>query len=333
VKAAKQQLQRQEEEKSDDEEEADDELDDEDDAAEAESETGWEEEAATLAVGREDLYPLTTQVCGLSSYCNGAVYAALLSHSQQFFPQHHQHDKQQQRADEAEEKTAAAVLPSADMDTKDSASQASHSPSSVSSSATSSSLPSASPPIHLDVFLSYYLQHIQPFDAATRLFRVLRPTPQSRYLTRDCFKAVAAEIVSRHPGLEFLQSTPEFQFKYAQTVIARIFYTVNVSGNERLTLAELKHSNLLLMLSLLDSEDDINKLNDYFSYEHFYVIYCKFWELDKDHNLLIDQIDMAQHANAGSCLLFCRPLMLVFSPHTAHHRAHLLGRGDTRSPF
>lgn len=28
------------------------------------------------------------------------------------------------------------------------------------------------------------------------------------------------------------------------------------------------------MLSLLDSEDDINKLNDYFSYEHFYVIYC-----------------------------------------------------------
>jgi serine/threonine-protein phosphatase 2A regulatory subunit B'' len=24
---------------------------------------------------------------------------------------------------------------------------------------------------------------------------------------------------------------------------------------------------------------DINKVLDYFSYEHFYVLYCKFWEL------------------------------------------------------
>lgn len=33
----------------------------------------------------------------------------------------------------------------------------------------------------------------------------------------------------------------------------------------------------------------------YFSYEHFYVIYCKFWELDRDHDLYIDQNDLARH--------------------------------------
>ena len=38
----------------------------------------------------------------------------------------------------------------------------------------------------------------------------------------------------------------------------------------------------------LDLEEDINKINDYFSYEHFYVIYCRFWELDADHDSLID---------------------------------------------
>jgi serine/threonine-protein phosphatase 2A regulatory subunit B'' len=38
---------------------------------------------------------------------------------------------------------------------------------------------------------------------------------------------------------------------------------------------------------------------DYFSYEHFYVIYCKFWELDKDHDLLIDKHDLARHNDHG----------------------------------
>lgn len=28
-------------------------------------------------------------------------------------------------------------------------------------------------------------------------------------------------------------------------------------------------------LTLLDEEEDVNKVLKYFSYEHFYVIYCK----------------------------------------------------------
>ncbi|XP_025790484.1 serine/threonine-protein phosphatase 2A regulatory subunit B'' subunit beta-like [Puma concolor] len=45
----------------------------------------------------------------------------------------------------------------------------------------------------------------------------------------------------------------------------------------------------------LEEEADINQLTEYFSYEHFYVIYCKFWELDTDHDLLIDSQDLARH--------------------------------------
>ena len=37
------------------------------------------------------------------------------------------------------------------------------------------------------------------------------------------------------------------------------------------------------VLNFVDEEADINLVNDYFSYEHFYVLYCKFWELDTDH--------------------------------------------------
>ncbi|KAM7380245.1 hypothetical protein PAMP_003557 [Pampus punctatissimus] len=48
-------------------------------------------------------------------------------------------------------------------------------------------------------------------------------------------------------------------------------------------------------VALLEQEEDVNQLTEFFSYEHFYVIYCKFWELDTDHDLYIDQKDLARH--------------------------------------
>ena len=82
-------------------------------------------------------------------------------------------------------------------------------------------------------------------------------------------------------------------------VIARIFYVVNRSWSGRLGVSELRRSNFLSTLRLLDEEDDINAITDFFSYEHFYVIYCKFWELDKDHDLFIDREDLSRHNDHG----------------------------------
>lgn len=53
------------------------------------------------------------------------------------------------------------------------------------------------------------------------------------------------------------------------------------------------------VIQLLEEEEDINQIMAYFSYEHFYVIYCKFWELDRDHDLFIDQHDLARHNDHG----------------------------------
>ena len=60
-----------------------------------------------------------------------------------------------------------------------------------------------------------------------------------------------------------------------------------------------KNYFLAQVLDLLSEEQDINAVTDYFSYEHFYVVYCKFWELDTDHDLVIDKFDLSRHANGG----------------------------------
>ncbi|XP_024969171.1 serine/threonine protein phosphatase 2A regulatory subunit B''beta isoform X1 [Cynara cardunculus var. scolymus] len=133
-------------------------------------------------------------------------------------------------------------------------------------------------------------------DTATQIYTLLKQ-PDLRYLTQEDFKPILRELLATHPGLEFLQSTPEFQERYAETVIYRIFYYVNRTGNGRLTLRELKRGNLIDAMLHADEEEDINKVLRYFSYEHFYVIYCKFWELDTDHDFLIDKENLIRYGN------------------------------------
>lgn len=48
---------------------------------------------------------------------------------------------------------------------------------------------------------------------------------------------------------------------------------------------------------MVNNEEDINKVLKHFSYEHFYVIYCKFWELDTDHDFYIDREDLLRYGN------------------------------------
>lgn len=74
---------------------------------------------------------------------------------------------------------------------------------------------------------------------------------------------------------------------------------MNRSWTGRLTLSEIRRSNLLRVIKRLEEETDVNAITEYFSYEHFYVIYCKFWELDKDHDLLIDKYDLGKHNEQG----------------------------------
>jgi len=45
----------------------------------------------------------------------------------------------------------------------------------------------------------------------------------------------------------------------------------------------------------VSGENDINVVRQYFSYEHFYVLYCRFWELDTDHDFLIDKEDFSRY--------------------------------------
>jgi len=145
-------------------------------------------------------------------------------------------------------------------------------------------------------FMDYWRAKLERADISQRAFEVLRQ-PGVDYLVHDDFRPIMNVVLETHPGLEFLKEAPEFQERYVETVIYRIFYSVNRKGDRRITLRELKRSDLLEVMMMVNNEEDINKVLKHFSYEHFYVIYCKFWELDTDHDFYIDREDLLRYGN------------------------------------
>lgn len=153
------------------------------------------------------------------------------------------------------------------------------------------------------------------FDQTARFVHLLT-YGQRNYLLPDDFVPLIQSIIDDHPGLKFLRAAPDFHMRYIQTVIARIYYCVNKSWTGKLSLSELRQSNLLAVLQVLSQEEDINQITDYFSYEHFYVIYCKFWNLDQDHDLLLSKEDLARHNDAAiSSRIIERIFMGIVSKH------------------
>jgi serine/threonine-protein phosphatase 2A regulatory subunit B'' len=80
-------------------------------------------------------------------------------------------------------------------------------------------------------------------------------------------------------------------------VVTRIFYSVNRCHSGRITARQIRRSNLLPAFHQVDEEEDINKVTRYFSYEHFYVLYCRFWELDHDRDYKITREDLMKYGD------------------------------------
>eukprot|EP00587_Corethron_hystrix_P002287 CAMPEP_0113311470 /NCGR_PEP_ID=MMETSP0010_2-20120614/8692_1 /TAXON_ID=216773 ORGANISM="Corethron hystrix, Strain 308" /NCGR_SAMPLE_ID=MMETSP0010_2 /ASSEMBLY_ACC=CAM_ASM_000155 /LENGTH=574 /DNA_ID=CAMNT_0000167111 /DNA_START=68 /DNA_END=1792 /DNA_ORIENTATION=+ /assembly_acc=CAM_ASM_000155 len=150
--------------------------------------------------------------------------------------------------------------------------------------------------VTLCMFERFWNDEMAPYDRHERFFRLVK-RPDRRYIHQEDFHPYVQELLDYHPGLDFLSNHTEFQEKYAVTVITRIFYVVNRCHNGKITVRQIRRSNLLDAFHAVDEEEDINKVTQYFSYEHFYVLYCRFWELDHDRDYRITREDLLRYSD------------------------------------
>lgn len=156
--------------------------------------------------------------------------------------------------------------------------------------------PSSNIVIKLKAFLQFWHNEIEPFSRQERFFRIIKQ-PSADTICKDDFVPFIQELLHFHPGLDFLEAHEEFQRKYALTVITRIFYKVNASRTGRISLREVRDSNLMAEFMHADEETDINRVTEYFSYEHFYVLYCRFFELDADRDSKLTRLDLSRYGD------------------------------------
>lgn len=94
-------------------------------------------------------------------------------------------------------------------------------------------------------------------------------------------------------------------------MIERIFFVHSSHDDGRISLTDLRRRdkgsgfgptgtggpgvNIVDTWLELDRVEDMKLIRQFFSYEHFYVIYCTFWELDTDHDSLLDKDDLLKY--------------------------------------
>lgn len=133
---------------------------------------------------------------------------------------------------------------------------------------------------------------------ARRLFELLRRDIKREFLTLDDLRLCARALVDFHPGLTFLTQV-EFQDLYCQTVAIRIVHRWERNRGNCILWADFERSDVTEVLAAVDKLSDINQILCYFTYEHFYVLYCRFWELDTDRDYLIGIEDLRRYNNGA----------------------------------
>jgi len=162
---------------------------------------------------------------------------------------------------------------------------------------TKQALLTASPvPITEQMLVSWANGKIQPDDIVLSFFYVVKKE-HNDWIEREDFSIFLTAILLTHPGLDFLRETQEFQDRYADTVISRVFFVYDRQDVGKIYLNSLRRykPSVTETWKQLADHDDIKMVRDYFSYEHFYVIYCTFWELDSDRDFLLDKDDLLKY--------------------------------------
>ena len=124
--------------------------------------------------------------------------------------------------------------------------------------------------------MKYHILNFEGCSENKKFFNLIK-SPERTYIVKEDFKPILQTLLKENSSLAFLQEYPTYQQKYIETVIARIFYMNDSNDDGQITFNDFKKSDLVETIQKIYNKD-VNKIRQYFSYEHFYVIYTTFYQ-------------------------------------------------------
>jgi serine/threonine-protein phosphatase 2A regulatory subunit B'' len=128
-------------------------------------------------------------------------------------------------------------------------------------------------------------------DPNDRFLRLMTGGLRSFIFPVDLIAYVQA-IVNSRESLQFLKNEALFQEKFVDFVVTRCFYVMDVELRGIAALHQFRRVDLAAMFFNAERIVDVNEVHHIFNYQHFYVAFCKFWDLDADGDGLVCQDDL-----------------------------------------
>ncbi|KAJ3130636.1 Serine/threonine-protein phosphatase 2A regulatory subunit B'' subunit alpha [Physocladia obscura] len=152
-----------------------------------------------------------------------------------------------------------------------------------------------------ELFVEGIYQRWNP-DVEALAFEILKTGgARDKWLVPEDFRVFVEDVLDNNSAFAFLASSPDFQARFTETVIVRLFYSSHFHGRNRLSLRDFRTAQIYKIIADIESATNSLGLNipPPFSYKDFYVIYCAFWELDKDHDMYLTLHDLERYSDRG----------------------------------
>ena len=142
-----------------------------------------------------------------------------------------------------------------------------------------------------NTFLKFYEQYIAGRDPDERFFRFCAGPTKTSIVPGDLTLFVQS-IIETHASLNFLENEPLFQEKFVDFIVTRCFYQMDPDLRGVAGLLQFRRYGIASIFLNAYQMPDINETHHIFNYQHFYVAFCKFWDLDVDNDGFICKDDM-----------------------------------------
>jgi serine/threonine-protein phosphatase 2A regulatory subunit B'' len=172
-----------------------------------------------------------------------------------------------------------------------------------------------------DAFQSFWKSLMLGRDPNERFFKLIVGAQDRNFIFPSELDVFTRALVENHPSLDFLHQEGPFQEKFIEFVIARAFFVMDPELRGTVGLRQFRRVDLAGIFTRAEAMDDVNTAQHIFNYQHFYVTYCKFWDLDSDSDGFISKDDLFKfNESAISPPIVNRYMVAPFFPRTDSRR-------------
>ncbi|OHT15373.1 phosphoprotein phosphatase [Tritrichomonas foetus] len=163
-------------------------------------------------------------------------------------------------------------------------------------------------------FKAFWKDCILGQDPNTRFFKFVAGKDKNFIVPSD-FVQFVRSVVENHSSLEFLKEETLFQEKFIDFIVTRCFYLMDTDLRGTIGISQMRKIDLAATFFKAERMQDVNDSQHIFNYQHFYVSFCKFWDLDVDQDGKINRDDLLKfNDSAISPIIIDRYFSAKFFP-------------------